>query len=201
MARRRHSLRFMAHGNTTFLTGMHPGLSLRNYPYLVTSHDHSPYHTANRAIIWPQRGCSGHLQYVVDYRSMCPTTIMSTIPCAMLRLQPLHLFLVPGNAQHLLRLHSSEPAVPSVTRRDANHSPCRTEQHCQQRSTTLSIAFLSPSHLLRNSTTAMVVHTSESPSGDSGALRMQRYRSLPIAHSAFPLAAVDEVAPANIRYR
>jgi hypothetical protein len=85
----------MTHGIATFLTGMHPGLSLRNYPYLVNPYAHLPYHTANRAITW-QRGCSGHLQQVVDCRSMCPTAVMNTIPCAMLKLQPLHLFSVAG---------------------------------------------------------------------------------------------------------
>lgn len=138
MTRRRLGLRITAHGIAAFLTGMHPDLSLRDYPYLVTSHARPRYRTANRTIACPQRGCSGHPQDAVDCRSMCRITMDEHNP--LRKAQTSTVTPVPGfrvtNAQHLLRLHNSELAVPSVTQRNANPSACRTEQYCQHRSTT-----------------------------------------------------------------
>ena len=125
---------------------------------------------------------------------------MNAIPCAMLKLQPLHLSPVPGYAQHLLRLHNSGLEVPSVTQWDANPSACRTEQRCQHCSTTFVDRLSEPCASAQEHT--QQCQGSTRPWEIAGLHECIRYyRSLPFACSAFPLAAVDEVAPANIRYR
>jgi hypothetical protein len=111
---------WFAPGIATFLTGMHPDLSSRDYPYLVTLHAlHIPYHTANRIITWPQRGCSGHLQTSLT-RSWHNFSPASLAQCSKTDGYTCSRF--PGKAQHLLWLHNDELADPSVTQRNATGS-------------------------------------------------------------------------------
>jgi hypothetical protein len=75
---------------------MHPGLSSRDYPHLITRH---------AALIFTQQTAQlngrgevrpGTCSASLKINRFGPKPIISSIPCAMLKPRSLHLFPVPG---------------------------------------------------------------------------------------------------------